>query len=342
MEYLYEKTIQQIRFAVFLLLVIIGVGTLGYMLLEHWSLLDSFYMTIITISTTGFMEVKPLTPAGRLFTTLLIIAGVATIAYTGGRIVQFIIETQIFRRRRMSKKLDEVKNHFIVCGYGRMGKHVCEELKNAGQEFVIIEKDPQQIEQIIEEGFLFVAGDATQDEILLKARIERARGLVAVLSTDAENVFITLSAKVLNPNIFIVARAVEEETATKLQRAGADRVVKPYEIGGTRIAQVLLRPGVVDFIDLVTRERGVDLNFEEIQVQPHSPLIGKTLLETPLRKELNIIVIAIFRKDGTFIYNPTSSTVVQEGDRLIAIGSAKALQQLNNLCLVEDLSAATR
>ncbi len=342
MEYLYDKTIRQIRFAVFLLLVIMGVGTLGYMLLEHWSLLDSFYMTIITISTTGFKEVKPLTPAGRLFTTLLIIAGVATIAYTGGRIVQFIIENQIFRRRRMSKKLDEVKDHFIVCGYGRMGKHVCEELKSAGQEFVIIEKNPQQIEQIIEEGFLFVAGDATQDEVLQKARIERARGLVAVLSTDAENVFITLSAKVLNPNIFIVARAVEEETATKLLRAGADRVVKPYEIGGTRIAQVLLRPGVVEFIDLVTRERGVDLNFEEIQVQPHSPLIGKTLMESPLRKELNIIIIAIFRKDGTFIYNPTSSTVVQEGDRLIAIGSAKALQQLNNLCLVEDLSAVTR
>ncbi len=342
MDYLYEKTVQQIRFALLLLTVIMGIGTIGYMLLEHWSLLDSFYMTVITISTTGFMEVRPLTPAGRLFTTLLIIAGVATIAYTGGRIVQFLIETQIFRRRRMSKKLDELKDHFIVCGYGRMGKHVCEELRNARQEFVIIEKNPQQIEAIIEEGLLFVAGDATQDEILQKARIERARGLVAVLSTDAENVFITLSARVLNPNLFIVARAVEEETATKLLRAGADRVVKPYEIGGSRIAQVLLRPGVVDFIDLVTRERGVDLNFEEIQVQPHSPLIGKTLRDTPLRKELNIIVIAIFRKDGTFIYNPTSSTQVQEGDRLIAIGSAKSLQHLNNLCLVEDLSAGSR
>lgn len=336
-----EKTTRQLRFALFLLFLIILVGTLGYIALEKWDFLDAFYMTVITISTTGFEEVKPLTHLGRIFTSFLIIAGVGTIAYTGGRAVQLIIETQVLRRRRMSKKLQELKNHYIVCGYGRMGRRICEELRQAGVPFAVIEKDDNQIEALIEQEYLFVQGDATSDDSLLKAGIAQARGIVAVLPSEAENVFAVLSAKVLNPKIFVVARAVEEETESKLLRAGADRVVNPYEIGGTRMAMMLLRPTVVEFIDIIARKQGVDLNLEEIQVKASSPLIGKTLAESPIRKELNIIIVAIFRKAGSFIYNPVSSTVLEEGDRLLAIGEAANLNKLANYCMGRGVSSVT-
>ncbi len=331
---IYERTLKQLRVALAVLALIILVGTFGYMMLERWGFLDSLYMTIITITTTGYGEVYPLSPIGRIFTIALIIGGVGTIAYAGGRGAQLIIENQLLRKRRMSKRVEKLKDHFIVCGFGRMGKQVCEELLEARAPFVVIDKDPDRIEEATELGYTFVAGDATQDEILERAGVHRARGLVATLSSEAENVFTTLSARELNPDIFIVARAVEEGTEAKLYRAGANRVVKPYEIGGARIAQVLLRPGVVDFIDLVARQRGIDLKLEEIQVHPGAPIIGKTLAQSPIRKDLNIIIVAIFRSDGTFIYNPFSNTEIREGDRLIAIGSQKALEELNRLCLV--------
>jgi voltage-gated potassium channel len=329
-----ERLIDQLKIALLILIFITLTGTAGYILIERWDILDAFYMTIITITTTGFREVKPLSTVGKIFTVALIIFGVGTIAYTAGRAVQLIIETQVFKRRRMSKKLEELKDHYIVCGFGRMGKHIAEELKSAGAQFVIVEKEPSEIEHIIELGYLFVNGDATSDEILLKAGVRRAKGLAAVLPTDAENVFTTLSAKVLNPNIFVVARAVEEETESKLIKAGADRVIKPYEIEGTRMAQMLLRPGVVDFMDIVAREKEFDLNLEEIRVCPGSPLVNKTLAESPIRSELNIIIVAIFRESDEFIYNPGSSTEIKPGDRLIAIGEARNLARLNKLCLV--------
>jgi len=331
-----EKTIKQLKFAFAVLLLIIISGTVGYLLIEKWNLLDSFYMTIITISTTGYEEVHPLSAVGRFFTSILIIAGVGTIAYAGGRAAQLIIETQILRRRRMSKKVEHLHQHFIVCGFGRMGKHICNELKMANVPFVVIEKDESLFDLLNELGYLYVLGDATNDEILLKAGIQRAKGLVAVLPTEAENVFTVLSAKVLNPRLFVVSRAVEEETESKLLRAGADRVVKPYEIGGVRMAMMLLRPAVVDFIDIIARKQGVDLNIEEIEVTEKSPLIGKTLAESPIRKELNIMIIAIFRKDGKYIYNPRSSMAIQAGDKLIAIGESNSLEKLANHCMGLD------
>ena len=232
----------------------------------------------------------------------------------------------------MSKKVEHLNNHFIVCGYGRMGRFICEELSEAGVDFVVIENDQAKIDKLINRNLMYVNGDATSDEILLSAGIKKAKGLVAVLSSDAENVFATLSSKVINPDIYIVARAVEEETESKLAKAGASRVVKPYEIGGNRMAELLLRPGVIEFIDVVARERSVDLSMEEFLVNEKSELIGKSLAESPIRKELNIIIVSINKQKGGFIYNPKSSTVIEKDDKLIALGEKANLAEMNKLC----------
>ncbi len=323
----------QVKIAVALLFGIIFVGVVGYEIIEGWDWFDSLYMTIITITTTGYREVRPLSPAGRFFTMFILVLGVATIAYTGGRIAQLFVETYLQRRKKMSRKVQSLKNHYIVCGYGRMGKKICEVLKKNKADFVVIERNPEEIERLREHGLTYVEGDATEDEILNLAGIKQAKGLVAALPTEADNVFATLSARVLNPNIFIVARAVEEETESKLIKAGANRVVKPYEIGGNRMAQVLLRPGLVDFIEIIARDRPLDLNVEEITVTKNSKLVNTTLAQSPIRKELNIIIIAIFRKNGEVIYNPQSNTIIKEGDRLIVIGEEKNIKELSRLAL---------
>lgn len=329
------KILRQLLFGLVILLFTIVIGTAGYMIIEKWHILDAFYMTVITISTTGFAEIHPLSQAGRLFTIILIIMGIGSIAYTGGRAAQLVLETQIYRRRKMSKKVEQLKDHFIVCGYGRMGKFICDELAEANVDFAVIENNPEKIDKLLNRGFMFVNGDATRDEVLTAAGIKRAKGIVAVLSSDAENVFATLSSKVLNPEIYIVSRAVEEETESKLLKAGANRVVKPYEIGGTRMAELLLRPGVIEFIDSIAREKNVDLNIEEVIVHSESPIIGKTLAELPIRKEMNIIIVSIYRKSGKFVYNPLSSSKIEAGDKLIAIGESSSLQKLNKMCLAE-------
>jgi voltage-gated potassium channel len=326
----------QFKLGLFALVIIVTIGTIGYEIVEtDWDLIDSFYMTVITISTTGFKEVRPLSETGKIFTVFLIISGVMAIAYTGGKAAQILIEKQIFRRRRMSKKLVLMTNHYIVCGYGRMGIQICEGLRDYNVPFVVVENDPKKIELLIENDFLFVNGDATNDDVLLSAGVEKAKGLVAVIKTDAENVFATLSAKELNPDIIVVARAVEEGTEPKLLKAGANRVVKPYELSGNRMVQLLLRPGVIEFIDRVARDRKVDINLEEVTVCESSSLVGQTLADSPIREELNIMIVAISKEAGSFLYNPKSSTLIENGDKLIAIGESKNLTKLNDLCVVE-------
>ena len=331
-----DKTLRQLQFGLAILLFTIIVGTVGYMIIEKWHILDAIYMTIITISTTGFEETHPLSPTGKFFTLILIVMGIGSIAYTGGRAAQLLFETQIYRRRKMNKKIEHLNNHYIVCGYGRMGRFICDELAEAKVDFVVIENDNDKIDKLINRSFMFIKGDATSDEVLTSAGIKKAKGLVAVLSSDAENVFATLSSKVLNPEIYIVARAVEEETESKLVKAGASRVVKPYEIGGTRMAELLIRPGVIEFIDSIAREKNVDLNIEEVIVHPDSTLVNKTLTELPIRKEMNIIIVSIYKQNGKFIYNPLSSAKIEAGDKLIAIGENTSLQKLNKMCLTES------
>jgi voltage-gated potassium channel len=323
-----DKTIHQVKIALALLVSVVLFGTIGYMVIEGWNFIDALYMTIISITTTGYKEVNPLSNAGKIFTLFVIIFGVVTIAYIGGRLVQLLVETYVFRRRRMEKKIQQLKDHYIVCGFGRMGKKICEELSNYEVPFAVIEKNTEQIQNLQELDYLFIDGDATEDEVLLTAGVKDAKGLVAVLSTEAENVFTTLTARVLNPKIFIVSRAVEEENESKLLKAGANRVVKPYEIGGYRMTQVLLRPGVVDFIDIIARDRRIDLHIEEITVKPGSSLIGQKLSESPIRNKLNIIIVAITRTDDKVVYNPQSNVVIEENNKLIVIGEEKNIREL--------------
>jgi voltage-gated potassium channel len=326
-----QGALKHLRNAFIALLIIIIFGTSGYMFLEGWNLADSLYMVIITITTTGYEEVHPLTTTGEIFTLFLVIISFATVIYIGGIGIQILIESNIFKRRRMQNKIDKLSDHYIVCGYGRMGTHICDELTHEEVPFVVIENNPANHLKLDEIGYLYDDGDASHDSTLERVGVKRAKGLIAVLPNDAENVFATLSAKFLNPKIFVVARAVEDETEPKLLKAGADRVVKPYELGGVRMASLVLRPGVADFIEIVAANRNLDLQIEEIVVRKGSKMHKKTLAELPIRTEFNTIIVSIQNDEkGIFVYNPKGDTIVDEGNKLIAIGEKKNLAQLKD------------
>ena len=232
----------------------------------------------------------------------------------------------------MQKKIEHLKNHYIVCGFGRMGTHICNDLRQANAPFVVIESNEDNKKKLEELEYLYDIGDASSDDTLLRTGIKNAKGLVAVLSSDAENVFTTLSAKTLNPQIFVVARAIDDYTEPKLMKAGANRVVKPYELGGVRMAEILLRPGVMDFIDVVAGNNKIDLQIEEITVNKGSSMDKKTLADLPIRSDLNVIIVSIQNEEkGLFIYNPKGDTIVDEGNKLIAIGERANLEKLKNL-----------
>lgn len=328
----HRRTGQQIRIAVLVFVSIVIIGTVGYMFIEGWDFSDAVYMTFISITTTGFEEVHPLSDLGRIFTIFIISGGFISILYIAGRVAQFLIQFYMNQRRKMKRKISNLKNHYIVCGYGRMGRIVIDGLKEAKIPFVIIEKNKDLSETLIEGNILHIKGDATDDSVLESAGVVRAKGLVTVLPTDAENVFTTLSARGLNREIFIVARAVASETEEKLLKAGANRVVKPLEIAANRMVHQLLRPGVMDFIDLVVRGTSIDLKIEEIQINNRSPMIDRKLSEFINRRDLNMLVIGIYRQDGSFIYNPTAEDVIKEGDKLIAMGKQDDFATLRELC----------
>ncbi len=329
-----KESLKQIKFGIATLVLIVIVGTVGYKLIEpSFDILDAVYMTIISLTTTGFNEVKPLSELGRIFTIFIIISGIMTIAYIGGKGAQLIIERQFFRRTRMIRKISALKNHYIVCGYGRMGRVIVEGLEEHKLPFVIIENNSEEVQSLAEKNYLFIEGDATSDEALLAAGVKRAKGLVAVVQSDSDNVFTVLSARELNHDLFIVARAIDERTAKKLKKAGANRVVNPYELGGSRLMYLLLKPSVMDFIDGVARSKDYELNLEEVTISKDSPLIDKKLSESPIREELNIIIVAIHRKDGKFIYNPRGIVKLEAGDKLIAVGEKEKLLKLDDYCL---------
>jgi voltage-gated potassium channel len=327
-----DNSYKHLRNAIFVLFAIIITGTSGFMLIEGWNIPDSLYMTIITITTTGFEEVHQLSTEGEIFTLILLMVSFGTVIYIGGTGVQILVESKFFRRKKMQKKIERLKNHYIVCGYGRMGTHICNDLREASVPFVVIESNEDNKKKLDELEYLYDIGDASSDDTLLRTGVKNAKGLVAVLSSDAENVFTTLSAKTLNPNIFVVARAIEDHTEPKLMKAGANRVVKPYELGGVRMAEILLRPGVMDFIDVVAGNNKIDLQIEEITVNKGSSMDKKTLAELPIRSDLNVIIVSIQNEDKElFIYNPKGNTIVDEGNKLIAIGERANLEKLKNL-----------
>ena len=324
---------RQLLIAGIILVGTIGLGTVGYMMIEGWDFRDAFYMTIISITTTGFGELYPLSETGRWLTMIIILVGLASIAYLGGRAIQALIERYLVRRRKMDRHIRRLKDHVIVCGFGRMGRQVCENLTDAGFPFVVVESDPELARDLSEREYLYLVGDASSDAILQEAGIGEARGLITVVSSDAQNVFITLTAKSLNSSIPVVTRSMDEGSEPKLRKAGADRVIQPYELVGRRIAQLVIRPATVEYIDQIAPSSGEEISIEEIQIGAGSPLSGKSLAESPIRTEWNIIVVAIRRDEGGLEYNPGPRSIIRSGDSVIAIGDRERLGQLSRLCV---------
>lgn len=312
---------------------VISFGTIGYSVIEGWNFFDSLYMTVTTLTTVGYQEVHALTNKGRTFTIILILFGVGAMFYAMGVAARVIFEgeiREILGRKKLNKKIEKIENHYIICGYGRMGKIICREMMQSNASFVVIEKTPGILNSI-DKDILVIEGDATQDSVLKTAGVERALALISVLSSDAENLYVVLSARGLNPKLKIVARASEEGVEDKLVRAGADKVISPYHIGGLRIAHTILKPAVVDFIEFATRSRNIELQIEEIKVKEGSNIVGQGLDECGIRKDLGIIIVAIKRAAGDMEFNPTSASVIKQGDTLIAMGESKQLDALERL-----------
>jgi voltage-gated potassium channel len=307
--------------------ILIG-GTGGYMIIEGWSFLDAIYMTVTTITTVGYDEVNPLSTAGRIFSIFLIIGGMGGAFYALYGVVEYIL-SGYFRttmwRRRMKARITELKEHFILCGYGKVGQEIARAFADEGVPFVIIDRNKDTIATIEPTGYLYLLGDATSDDVLKEAGIERARGLVSAVDSDAENTYITLSGRQLNPKLFIAARG-SEAAGTKLKRAGADRIVSPHSIGGRRMAMLALRPAVVDFIDTVTYRQGRELQLENVDILASSPLAGLKMGEA--QKKTGVTVLAMRKKEGKLIPNPRADEILMEGDRLIVIGTKKRLANL--------------
>lgn len=315
-----------------MLVGIVVFGTCGYYLIERMPLFEAFYMTIITISTVGYAEIVPLSQTGRTLTIIIIIFGITVGAYTIGLLVRALVEGELAKmvgRRKVQKQILGLKNHFIVCGFGRIGRIMCSELAADNIDFVVIEQDPAAIEDIEIQRYLYIMMDATSEEALLAAGIMKAKGIATAVNSDANNVFITMTAKSLRPDIFVLARASEEKNEDKLVRAGASRVVSPYLIGGRRMAQMLKKPTVVDFIDIAMMGSHLGLMIEEAKIGEKSNLIGKNLIDSQLRKDYGVIIVAIKKMSGDMIFNPMPSETLEAGDVIVVIGKREDLQRMN-------------
>ena len=318
------------------ILVAIGatltIGTVGFSLIGGYPVFDAFYLTLTTMTTVGYGDSFPRTV--RVFNALLIMVGVSTIFVAIGAMTQTIIEFELgdaIGKRRNKRMIDKLKDHYIICGFGRVGRGAAAELHHAGVPFVVVDSQPERVERAMLSGMLAVAADATHDETLHQVGIERARGLVTALSTDADNLFVLLSAKGLNPKLYVAARAAEEGAEEKMRRAGADAVFAPYSITGHRLAQSLLRPHVVQFLDFTTKDIAMDISIEQVRVSAGSEVAAKTIREMQLRRNLGVIVMAIRRHDGNMLFNPPADTSVEAGDYLIVMGKQEDLLALEGL-----------
>lgn len=322
-KHLYRSTL--------LTFAILTFGTVGYMLIEDWPLLDALYQTVITISTVGFSEVHSISPAGRAFTIILVFIGVGFVMYVAGAVVQFMVEGRlraILGRRRLDRKIGRLKDHYIVCGYGRIGKVLCHHLARSPHGVMVIEKNPEMASAMEADGILYLTGDAADEDNLTKAGIEHARGLIAVLATDVANVYLVLTARQLSASLFIMARASNAASASKLRAAGANQVESPYVMGAFNMASKILRPTVTSFLDIALGYKNVDIQMEEIPVDSCSPLANVQLKDSGIRQNYNVIVIAVKASDGQMSFNPSFETVIQSGETIIAVGSASNLKRL--------------
>jgi len=308
------------------------IGTVGFTLIGHYPLFESFYLTLTTMTTVGYGD--SFSHGTRLFNVFLIVIGVTTIFIALGAMTQTIIEFEFgdaIGKRRNKRMIDKLKDHYIICGFGRVGRGAAAELQHAEVPFVVVDIDPERVERAMNAGMLAISADSTHDDTLRQVGVERARGLVAALATDADNLFVLLSAKGINPKIFVAARAAEEGAEDKMRRAGADAVFAPYAITGHRLAQSLLRPHVVQFLDFTTKDIGMDISIEQVRVAEGSEVVSKTIREMQLRRNVGVIVMAIRRLDGTMLFNPPADTAVAAGDYLIVMGKQDDLLALEGL-----------
>jgi len=323
--------------AVLLIAAILVAGTAGYTLIEGWSPWDAFYMTVTTITTVGFREVHSLSHAGQVFTVVLIIGGVGTVFYTATLLVTIVVEGGLqrgFERRRMNRMLEDIRDHFILCGHGRIGSIIAEDLHGQAVPFVVIERSHDRAEEGRRRGWITLEDDASREDVLKKGGIHRARGLIAAVGTDAENVYTVLTARVMRPDLFIIARVESDDAEHKLRRAGADRVISPYQIGATHMVQTALRPAVVDFVQLATRSGHLDLSMEQVHIGGRSALVGRSIVDAGIRQRFGVIIVAIKRADGAMEFNPPPESILRAGDELVVLGAPHSVKSMEETITV--------
>lgn len=325
---------KQVVISVALLIVIIMGGIVGYMAIEGWSLTDAAYMTLITLTTVGFGEIHPLSPTGRHFTMMIIILGTSFFIYVGGSVIQFMVDGKIrtlMGRHKLDKKITRLKDHHIICGYGRIGRVLYHQLMDTKDlDIVVVEKSTELVPLLESDGALYISGDAAVEENLIRAGIKKAACIVAALATDTDNVFLVLTARELNPDIFIMARCCYKESSSKLITAGANMVESPYDMGAANMALKLLRPAVTNFLELSIQGRGKDIQMEEIVIHNDSELVNVMLKDSGIRQRFDLIIIAIKTCGGTMLFNPSFETVLKGGDTVIAVGKWANLNGLQD------------
>lgn len=323
--------VRQTLISVALSVVLILGGSLGYMVIEGWNFFDSLYMTVITIATVGYSEIHEVSVAGRTFTLLLIFLGVGYFLYVASGLIQILVEGRIrhvMGRHKLHRRIKGLKNHFIVCGYGRIGRALTGHLIQRYLDVVVIEQNKERQPRMDEDGILYLMGEATSEEMLIKAGARRAKGIVTAVGTDADNVFLVLIAKQINPDIFVVARASQNATKKTLVAAGADKVVSPYDLGARRMAHAILRPTVIEFLEMAFADEETDVQVEELPVSADSRLSGVTLMDSGIRQKYNLIIITIKKADGNMHFNPGADARIEAGDTVIVVGQGKDLKRL--------------
>ncbi|MBE9546592.1 MAG: potassium channel protein [Proteobacteria bacterium] len=332
---------RKLRLAFLFLIAIFATGTVGYHYIEGWDLVESLYATVITLATVGYGDFHPVQMSGRVFTIVLIIFGVGAMAYTIGLATEVMVEGRlkaVMGRGRLEKKIEKLAGHYIICGCGRIGRLICRELAADKVDFVVIEDDMEVIQRIEDEWkYIYYRGNATEDKTLIGAGIKRAKGIVCVLPTDAENLYVILTAKELNPDIHILSRAEEETSEHRLIRAGADRVISPYTVGGMRMAMAVLRPAMLDFIEITTGRQSLELRMEELVICDTSPVVGRSLEESEIRQRYGLIIVAVEKVSGQMIFNPSASYVIEKEDKLVTLGEDANLVKFSEVCHSEAM-----
>lgn len=303
---------------------------MGYMIIEGWNFIDSFYMTIITLATVGYGEVHQLSVEGRIFTVVLILLGVGFFLYVAGNVIQFLVEGRIrlvLGRRKLDTQINKLSSHYIICGYGRIGRVLARFLTTRYIDVVVIERSQSRTAKLDEDGVLYLIGDANDEAVLQRAGIQKAKGMITAVATDADNVFLVLIARQLNPKLFIVARAEQNIVKKTLLAAGADKVISPYDLGARRMAHAILRPTVIRFLEMAFADESVDVLIEEIRVTPNSTMVGMTLQDSGIRQNYDLMIIVIQKPDGSMDFNPKASTMIEAGCVMVVVGSAKSIKQ---------------